>query len=360
MAFLKNHIWNNAAGIAVPFASLAISVEPSQWNVRLPEHPELESHESAVDRLIDAAWLERASAWLAAAWRRLVDRWPALRPVRLKGPIAAMGSRLRPARGSGSAARFARLKTARRFVPRRVHVATAAAIFGVIVFAYLADCVFEIPTDGGVSSDATGSGVLVQAADGSELATRGTPRGDKLTADEIPQVLKNAIVAIEDRRFFSHGALDPHGMARAIFRDVLRGRGKEGASTLTQQLARLTLLSPDRTLKRKVQEAMIALWLEHHLSKQEILGRYLNAAYFGAGAYGVDAAAHRYFGKSARDVTLPEAAMMAGLVRAPSQLAPHRNLEAAQTRANLVLTRWSRQAWRRRPIRTRRVPIPRR
>ncbi|WP_158811094.1 transglycosylase domain-containing protein [Beijerinckia sp. L45] len=303
----------------------------------MPDQLEPESHESAVDRLIDAAWLERMAAWLSATGRRLWERRRSLGPVVLPVPIVSVWRRLRPAPINPRTGSSVELNAARRLVPRRAHVATAAVVLLILVFGYLADCVFEIPTDGGVSGDATGSGVLVQAADGSELATRGTPRGEKLTADEIPQVLKTAIVAIEDRRFFSHGALDPHGMARAIFRDVLRGRGKEGASTLTQQLARLTLLSPDRTLKRKVQEAMIALWLEHHLSKQEILGRYLNAAYFGAGAYGVDAAAQRYFGKSARDLTLPEAAMMAGLVRAPSQLAPHRNLEAAQTRATLVL-----------------------
>ena len=207
----------------------------------------------------------------------------------------------------------------------------------VATFAYVADCIYEIPIDGGIVNDAGAGALLIQAADGSELATRGSPRGDKLSIDDIPVALKHAIVAIEDRRFFDHGALDMRGIARATSRDLLRGRSREGASTLTQQLARLMLLSPDRTLKRKVQEALIAVWLEHHLTKQGILERYLNTAYFGAGAYGVDAAAHRYFGKSARDIDLAEAAMIAGLVRAPSQLAPHRNLQAAQARADLVL-----------------------
>ena len=211
------------------------------------------------------------------------------------------------------------------------------AILVISIAGYVAYCLYEVPVDGGIVADASTGAMLIQASDGRELATRGTPRGDKLGIDDMPATLKNAIVAIEDRRFYSHGALDFHGMARAILRDAFRGRSKEGASTLTQQLARLMLLSPDRTAKRKVQEALIAVWLEHHLTKKEILERYLNTAYFGAGAYGVDAATQRYFGKSARDLTLSESAMIAGLVRAPSQLAPHRNLEAAQKRARLVL-----------------------
>lgn len=233
---------------------------------------------------------------------------------------------------------------------RRVHaqgrpdLATAARVVGFVVLCtvvcgaiYVADCAFEIPIDGGVSGESSGGALLVTAANGSELASRGTIRGAALDADEISGNLKAAIVAIEDRRFYEHGAIDLHGMARAFVRDALQGRAREGASTITQQLARLMLLSPDRTARRKVQEALIAFWLEHHLTKSQILARYLDTAYFGAGAYGADAAAERYFGKSARDLTVAEAAMIAGLVRAPSQLAPHRNLQGAQARAKLVV-----------------------
>ena len=200
---------------------------------------------------------------------------------------------------------------------------------GIVYFA------FEIPIDGGTTSDAQGA-LTVDAADGSVLAARGTAHGEQLTYDEISPNLRKAIVAVEDRRFFSHGAVDLHGMLRATVHDMTRGHA-QGASTITQQLARLMLLSNERTLRRKMQEALIAVWLEHHLTKREILARYLDAAYFGAGAYGADAAAERYFGRSARDLTLPQAAMIAGLVRAPSALAPVKNLEGAQARAGVVL-----------------------
>jgi 1A family penicillin-binding protein len=131
--------------------------------------------------------------------------------------------------------------------------------------------------------------------------------------------------------------IDVRGILRAAWHN-LHGEGPpEGASTITQQLARMSYLSPERSLRRKVQEALIALWLEARVSKDEILARYLNTAYFGAGAYGVDAAAQRYFGKKVASLDLPEAAMLAGLVRAPSQLAPNHNPEAARRRADTVL-----------------------
>ena len=200
---------------------------------------------------------------------------------------------------------------------------------GIVYFA------FEIPIDGGTASLADGA-LTVDAADGSVLAARGTAHGEQLAFDEISPNLRKAIVAVEDRRFFSHGAVDLHGMLRAVLHDMTRGHA-QGASTITQQLARLMLLSNERTLRRKMQEALVAVWLEHHLDKKQILARYLDTAYFGAGAYGADAAAQRYFGGSARDLTLAQAAMIAGLVRAPSQLAPVKNLEGAQARAGVVL-----------------------
>src|SRR2546430_6423851 len=133
-----------------------------------------------------------------------------------------------------------------------------------------------------------------------------------------------------------HGVYFPPMLGAAI-RNVNSGTAREGGSTITQQLARMTYLSPERTIKRKVQEAVLALWMERHLGKEEILSRYLNTAYFGAGVYGVDAAAKRYFGKTAKELSLSESAMLAGLVRAPSALAPTRNLEGARQRAALVL-----------------------
>jgi penicillin-binding protein 1A len=184
--------------------------------------------------------------------------------------------------------------------------------------------------------EATPSALIVEASKGEVFTTRGVFKGDKLSPADLPPELGQAVVAIEDRRFYQHGGIDLRGILRAGLRNVSGGR-REGASTITQQLVRMMYLTPERTLKRKVQEAMLAIWLERQLSKEEILVRYLNTAYFGAGVYGVDAAAKRYFGKPAKDLSLSEAAMLAGLVRAPSALAPTRNLDGARERAELVL-----------------------
>ncbi|TIT73554.1 MAG: penicillin-binding protein, partial [Mesorhizobium sp.] len=149
--------------------------------------------------------------------------------------------------------------------------------------------------------------------------------------------IPEAVVAIEDRRFYSHFGIDPIGLSRAMVTNVLGGHFSQGGSTLTQQLAKNLFLTPDRTLERKVQEVLLALWLEHKHSKDQILEMYLNRVYFGSGAYGVEAASRRYFGKSARDVSLSEAALLAGLLKAPSRLSPARDPKAAEERAQLVL-----------------------
>ncbi|MFG1340863.1 transglycosylase domain-containing protein [Xanthobacter autotrophicus] len=179
--------------------------------------------------------------------------------------------------------------------------------------------------------------VTVQAADGKTLATRGDMGGVAVPIGELPPYLPKAFVAIEDQRFFSHFGLDPEGLARALVTNLTSRRLRQGGSTLTQQLAKNLFLTQERTASRKIQELVLALWLEHKFTKAEILDLYLNRVYFGAGAYGVEAAAQRYFGKSARQVTLAEAAMLAGLVNSPSRLAPTRNLKGAQARAGLVL-----------------------
>ena len=172
--------------------------------------------------------------------------------------------------------------------------------------------------------------VLILGANGATLATRGDMGGAAVPLAELPAYVPNAFVAIEDRRFYSHYGIDPLGIFRAIVRDVLRRGASQGGSTLTQQLAKNLFLTQERTLSRKAQEAVLALWLEHKYSKKQILDLYLNRVYFGAGAYGVEGAAQRYFGKSARKLTLAEAAMLAGLVQSPSRLAPNHNLEGAR------------------------------
>ncbi|HLW90722.1 MAG TPA: penicillin-binding protein 1A, partial [Roseiarcus sp.] len=160
---------------------------------------------------------------------------------------------------------------------------------------------------------------------------------------ELPPYLPKAFIAIEDRRFYSHYGIDPIGIFRAIVRDVTGRGGMEGGSTLTQQLAKNLFLTQERTLSRKIQEAILAVWLERKYSKDQILELYLNRVYFGSGAYGVEAASQKYFGKSARFVTLSEAAVLAGLMRSPSKLAPNHNLEAANARAAQVLTAMAEQ-----------------
>jgi penicillin-binding protein 1A len=154
---------------------------------------------------------------------------------------------------------------------------------------------------------------------------------------ELPPYLPRAVIAIEDRRFYSHYGVDPVGLARAAVANVLHRGVSQGGSTITQQLAKNLFLTQERTLWRKMQEAVLAIWLERKFSKSEILELYLNRVYFGSGAYGVEAAAQRYFGKSARQVKIAEAAMLAGLVKSPSRLAPSRNPNGAERRAQVVL-----------------------
>jgi penicillin-binding protein 1A len=180
--------------------------------------------------------------------------------------------------------------------------------------------------------------VEIAGTDGRTLVMRGEMSGRDVSIKELPTYLPRAFVAIEDRRFFSHYGVDPIGLLRATAANVLHRGVSQGGSTLTQQLAKNLFLTQQRTLWRKMQEAVLALWLERKFSKTEILELYLNRVYFGSGAYGVEAAAQKYFGKPAREVKIAEAAMLAGLVKSPSRLAPSRNPDGAARRAQAVLT----------------------
>ena len=180
--------------------------------------------------------------------------------------------------------------------------------------------------------------IQIVGLDGSVLASRGEMAGANVALKDLPPYLPRAFIAIEDRRFYSHYGVDPIGIARAAVTNILHRGVSQGGSTLTQQLAKNLFLTQERTMARKLQEVELALWLERKHSKAEILELYLNRVYFGSGAYGVEAAAQRYFGKSAKSVTIAEAAMLAGLVKSPSRLAPNRNPEGAAQRAQLVLT----------------------
>ncbi len=180
--------------------------------------------------------------------------------------------------------------------------------------------------------------IQITGVDGSVIAIRGEMPGANVALKDLPPYLPKAFIAIEDRRFYSHFGIDPWGILRAAVANVLHRGVSQGGSTLTQQLAKNLFLTQERTFQRKLQEVELALWLERKHSKNEILELYLNRVYFGSGAYGVEAAAQRYFGKSAKHVTIAEAAMLAGLVKSPSRLAPNRNPEGAERRAQTVLT----------------------
>ena len=178
--------------------------------------------------------------------------------------------------------------------------------------------------------------VRVVARDGALLAERGNA-ARPVPLSELPPHVIHAVVAIEDRRFFSHIGLDFRGLARAMLANLRAARYAQGGSTLTQQLAKNLFLTSDRTMERKLEEVVLALWLELRLGKPGILELYLNRVYFGAGVYGIEAAAQRYFAKSARALSVPEAAIIAGLLKAPSRLSPASRPELAATRAVLVL-----------------------
>lgn len=179
--------------------------------------------------------------------------------------------------------------------------------------------------------------VKIVSVNGKLVANRGTTGGAAVGLHDMSPYIPQAIIAIEDRRYYSHFGFDPIGFTRAMMRNIMAGSLVQGGSTLTQQLAKNLFLSPERTMGRKVQELLLALWLEQKYSKSQILEMYLNRVYFGSGSYGVEAASRRYFGKSARDVSLPQAALLAGLVKAPSRLSPAKNPQAAEARSQVVL-----------------------
>jgi penicillin-binding protein 1A len=172
---------------------------------------------------------------------------------------------------------------------------------------------------------------------GREIGHRGAVVGDKLGLEEMPPYLPAAFIAMEDRRFYRHHGIDPRGLLRAALLDLRAGHWVAGGSTISQQTAKIVYTQQQRTLSRKLTELIDAAGLEKSLSKKQILELYLNRIYLGSGAYGVDGAAHVYFGVSARELTLPQAAMLATLTRAPSIFSPRRDLLAAQQRASLVL-----------------------
>ena len=238
-----------------------------------------------------------------------------------------------------------RKKKAKPAQPRRrsilgalVYYSVVLCVWGVIgLGALVAWHAGQLPAIDQLAVPKRPPNIAILSEDGTLLANRGDTGGAAVRIADLPPYLPKAFIAIEDRRFYSHFGIDPMGISRAVLRNVLRRGGMEGGSTITQQLAKNLFLTQERTLSRKVQEAILALWLEHRYSKDQILELYLNRVYFGSGAYGVEAAARKYFGHGAGETTLQEAAILAGLMKAPTKLAPNRNPNGAADRATQVI-----------------------
>jgi penicillin-binding protein 1A len=215
--------------------------------------------------------------------------------------------------------------------------AIALLVAGALAIAVMYEAQ-DLPGFDEMKSSQNGQTIVVRASDGTQLVSLGPSYGKWLSYDQIPQVMKDAIISTEDRRFHEHFGIDPIGIARSLLVREQTGHWRQGGSTLTQQLARTIFLNNNRTFGRKGHEALIAMALEWRFSKDQILELYLNKVYFGGGAYGIDAASRKFFNHSATHLTLPEAAIIAGLVKAPSHYAPTADATAAIARAKVVLS----------------------
>jgi len=257
----------------------------------------------------------------------MADRPLRVDPSDRSSPSAARGQRPPPKHGRGR-------RWFRGFWNVALLLFLWAAMLGGGVIGYFA---LTLPDTNQLTVAERRPSVTILAEDGSIIATFGDLFGQPLTLKEMSPWLPKAVVATEDRRFYSHFGIDPVGLIRAAFTDLRSGHVVQGGSTITQQLAKTVFLSPERSAPRKIREALLALWLEHRFTKNQILEIYLNRVYLGAGTYGVDAAAHRYFGKSAAKLNLYESAVIAGLLKAPTRFNPTRDKEKTMARATQVL-----------------------
>jgi len=196
---------------------------------------------------------------------------------------------------------------------------------------------WSLPSIDALNRFARAPSVLIKSEDGKIIGSFGQIYGDYISYDDFPKSLVDAVIATEDRSFFKHFGVDFFGLARATFANIRAGHVVQGGSTITQQVAKNVFLTPERSLSRKIREMLLALAIESKFTKEEIIGIYLNRVYLGSGSYGVDSAARRYFGKSARDLRLSESAVLAGMLKAPSRYAPTTNPALAKKRAERVL-----------------------
>lgn len=235
-----------------------------------------------------------------------------------------------------------RTRTERSFIRRAVGAlvywgVVASIWLGVLGGAVLAYYAYDLPDVDDAFAATRRPAITILAADGSELATVGDMYGSAVSLQDLPPALPQAVLATEDRRYYSHFGVDLIGLARAMWVNVQAGRIRQGGSTISQQVAKNLFLNPDRTIKRKVQELLLALWLEQKFTKDEILTVYLNRVYLGRGTWGVDAAARKYFNRPASELSTWQAAVIAGLLKAPSRLNPLSNPDGARDRANVVI-----------------------
>ncbi|MFZ2997861.1 transglycosylase domain-containing protein [Sphingobium sp.] len=230
---------------------------------------------------------------------------------------------------------------ARQWLVRGLKIGAAATVAGLLAIVIAVVIAMQsLPDFGSLKSSPNGQMIRVHAADGSVIVSLGPSFGRWLDYDQIPKVMVDAMVSTEDKRFYLHPGVDPVGMARAAWVAIEnRGKGRrlQGASTITQQVTRNIFLNNSYSWGRKVREMILAMALERKFTKRQILELYLNKVYFGGGAYGIDAASRKFFGHPATTLALPEAAIIAGLVKAPSSYSPTADAEAARGRAGVVL-----------------------
>lgn len=258
-----------------------------------------------------------------------------------------------PGRPAGPAPRFTPVTAPSRVLARALRIAAAVLVALALVGAGAAalavkgflDRVPPLPDKSALAVANAAPGMTFETADGKVIATRGPHRGHAVQLGELPAYVPRAFLAAEDRRFYQHGPIDVQGIVRAARANLKSHRIVQGGSTLTQQLAKTLFLTPDQTLKRKLQEAVIAWRMEQAMSKDEILALYLNRIFFGDNAYGIDAAAQTYFGHPASQLSLPEAALLAALPKAPTRLALTNDMDAALARSHLILSNMREEGW---------------
>lgn len=248
-------------------------------------------------------------------------------------PASAASARCPRRRQPRRQAKSVAARLTRHFADAGFYLFAGAIALAAIIVHFTRD----LPDTDSLWRASAGPRMTLVAADGSPITIHGQSFGAPVRLSDLPPYAPRAVLAVEDRNFYHHIGVNPLSVARAMFVNVTEGEVRQGGSTLTQQLAKNLFLSSDRTYKRKIQEFFLALWLEQQFTKDEILTLYLNRVYFGAGAYGIDAASFRYFGKPAKDLSLAESAILAGLLKAPSHYAPDKNPADAGQRARLVV-----------------------